>query len=56
MPVSITDYTHDHHPAIRAILERIGWAEQYISAVEKNTDIYLRDSETYGIYLAVLDS
>jgi len=56
MHVSITDYTHEHHPAIRAILERIGWAEQYIGAAEKNADIYSRDPETYGIYLAVLDA
>jgi ribosomal protein S18 acetylase RimI-like enzyme len=56
MKVSITSYSQEHQSAIRQILERIGWAEQYIIAAEQNADIFSRDQKAYGIYLAVLES
>lgn len=54
--VTITDYTAEHHPAIRQILERIGWAEQYVSAAERNAVLFSRDRETYGVYSALRGS
>lgn len=54
MKVSVTDYAQEHQSAIRRILERIGWAEQYIHAAVKNAEIFSRDQETYGIYLGLI--
>lgn len=56
MKISITDYSQEHHSAIRQILERIGWAEQYITAAEKNAEIFSCDREMYGVYVACIDS
>jgi len=56
MKVAITDYSKEHQPAIRQILERIGWAEQYIIAAERNAEIFSQDQNAYGVFSAVLDS
>lgn len=53
--VSITDYSPKHQAAIRHILERIGWAEQYIVAAEKNAIIFSQSRETYGVYIATIE-
>jgi ribosomal protein S18 acetylase RimI-like enzyme len=50
---SIVDYSPEHQPSIRKILTRIGWAEQYISGMESALDVFSKDRETYGVYLAV---
>ena len=51
--VAIVDYSPEHQPSIRRILRKIGWAEQYISAVEASANIFSQDKENYGVYLAV---
>ncbi len=53
--VSITDYSPPHQAAIRRILERIGWAEQYVLAAEQNAEAFSQNREVYGIYMAVVD-
>ncbi len=52
MEVSITDYAPRHQAAIRQILERIGWAEQYIVAAEQNAEAFSQNREAYGVYIA----
>ncbi|MBX7219373.1 MAG: GNAT family N-acetyltransferase [Blastocatellia bacterium] len=52
MNISIIDYASQHQPAIRTILEGIGWAEQYIAAAEKNVESFARMPEYFGVYLA----
>jgi ribosomal protein S18 acetylase RimI-like enzyme len=54
MEVSITDYAPQHQAAIRQILERIGWAEQYIAAAEQNAEGFSQSRELYGVYLATV--
>jgi ribosomal protein S18 acetylase RimI-like enzyme len=54
MQVSIADYSSRHQPAIRQILERIGWAEQYIAAAERNAEAFSQNRETYGVYIATV--
>jgi ribosomal protein S18 acetylase RimI-like enzyme len=51
--ISILDYLPEHQASIRGILTKIGWAEQYISAMEDAADIFSKDKENYGAYLAV---
>ncbi len=53
--VSITDYSPQHQAAIRRILERIGWAEQYIVAAEQNAEAFSQNREVYGVYIATAD-
>ena len=53
--VSITDYSPPHQAAIRRILERIGWAEQYIAAAERNAQDFSQNPELYGVYMATVD-
>ena len=52
MEVAVRHYTPDDHPAIRRILENIGWAEQYVLAAERNAERFYSDPETYGVYVA----
>lgn len=52
MKVSITVYSPEHQPAIRRILERIGWAEQYIAAAERNAEAFSQDRGVYGVFIA----
>jgi ribosomal protein S18 acetylase RimI-like enzyme len=54
MEVSITDYAPRHQAAIRQILERIGWAEQYIVAAERNAEAFSQNREAYGVYIATV--
>lgn len=51
--VSIVDYSSEHRPAIRRILESIGWAEQYIAASVHNADVFSENSDIYGVYVAI---
>jgi len=51
--ITIVDYSAEHQPSIRKILAKIGWSEQYISAMENAADVYSNDKEVYGAYLAV---
>ena len=53
--VTITDYSPTHQAAIRRILERIGWAEQYIVAAERNAQDFSQHREVYGVYMAMVD-
>lgn len=53
--ITIVDFSAEHHPAIRKILTKIGWAEQYISAMELAAPAFSKDKENYGVYLAVSD-
>jgi ribosomal protein S18 acetylase RimI-like enzyme len=53
--VSITDYSPPQQTAIRRILERIGWAEQYIVAAEQNAKDFSQNREAYGVYIATVD-
>lgn len=52
---SIADYSPPHRAAIRRILERIGWPEQYILAAERNAVDFSRNPEVYGVYIAAVD-
>jgi ribosomal protein S18 acetylase RimI-like enzyme len=54
MEVSITDYSSQYQAAIRQILERIGWAEQYIVAAEQNAEAFSQNREVYGVYIATV--
>lgn len=56
MKVLITDYSTELQSAIRHILERIGWAEQYIIAAEQNAEIFSQDQNVYGVFSAIADS
>ena len=51
--ITILDYSPEYQPSIRKILTRIGWAEQYIAGMESALDIFAKDKETYGVYLAI---
>ena len=51
--ITIFDYSPEHRSSIRTILTKIGWAEQYISAMETAADVFSQDKEIYGVYLAV---
>lgn len=51
--VKIVDYSNEHRPAIRRILEHIGWAEQYITASEYNADVFSKNFDIYGVYVAI---
>jgi ribosomal protein S18 acetylase RimI-like enzyme len=51
--MDILDYRPEHRPAIRSMLEQIGWAEQYIVAAERNADVFAQSPDTFGVYLAV---
>jgi ribosomal protein S18 acetylase RimI-like enzyme len=54
MEISITDYSPEHQSAIRRILERIGWAEQYIVAAERNAELFSQNKDVYGVYIAAV--
>jgi ribosomal-protein-alanine N-acetyltransferase len=51
--IAIIDYTPEHRSSIRAILTKIGWAEQYIVPAEQNMHNLSADKGNYGVYLAV---
>ncbi len=51
--VSILDYLPEHQSSIRRILEKIGWAEQYIASMGESTNLFTKDKENYGVYLAI---
>ena len=56
MKVSITGYSSAHQSAIRRILERIGWEEQYIAAAERNVEAFSNDSRLHSVFLATINS
>ena len=51
--MNILDYSPEHRLSIREILTKIGWAEQYIAVMEATADVFSKDKENYGAYLAV---
>jgi ribosomal protein S18 acetylase RimI-like enzyme len=51
--INILEYSAEHRSAIRKILTKVGWAEQYISGMETALDVFSKDTQTYGIYLAL---
>lgn len=53
LSITILDYSPEHRASIRRILTKIGWAEQYISGMEEAVDVFSKDPQTYGVYLAV---
>ena len=50
---TILDYLPEYRSSIRDILTKIGWAEQYVSAMEAAAEAFSKDKENYGVYLAV---
>ena len=56
MKISITGYSRANQSDIRRILERIGWAEQYIAAAERNAESFSHDQNLYGVFLATTGS
>lgn len=54
MEVSITDYSSQHQSAIREILERIGWDEQYIAAAELNAEAFSQDKAMFAVRIATV--
>ena len=56
MKISITGYSRANQADIRRILERIGWAEQYIAAAERNAEAFSHDQSLYGVFLATIGS
>ncbi len=51
--IRIIDYRPEHQPSIRRILQKIGWAEQYIFAAEQNMHHLSRDNKNHGVYIAI---
>lgn len=51
--ITIRDYSPKYQSSIRSILTKIGWAEQYISAMENAAQAFSKDKENHGAYLAV---
>ena len=52
---SVVDYSPKYQSSIRGILTKIGWAEGYISAMESAADIFSKDTENCGVYLALIE-
>jgi ribosomal protein S18 acetylase RimI-like enzyme len=50
---TIINYAPNYQSSIRSILTKIGWSEQYFSAMEAAADTFSKDRENYGAYLAV---
>ncbi|HEX2618762.1 MAG TPA: GNAT family N-acetyltransferase [Phototrophicaceae bacterium] len=46
--------TGEHRAAIRRVLQQIGWADQYITAAEKNAVNFSQDVEHFGTYAATI--
>jgi ribosomal protein S18 acetylase RimI-like enzyme len=53
LAITILDYLPEFQPSIRVILTKIGWAEQYIAAMEQNATLFSKDKENYGVYVAM---
>lgn len=51
--VSILDDLPEHRASIRRILEKIGWAEQYIASAEENVNQFSKDKEIFSVYVAI---
>ena len=52
-PLTILGYSPEYRSSIRSILTKVGWAKQYVSAMEAAVDVFARDPEIYGVYLAL---
>jgi ribosomal protein S18 acetylase RimI-like enzyme len=50
---TIIEYSPEYQSSIRQILTGIGWAEQYISAMESAALAFSKDLRNFGVYLAV---
>lgn len=53
LAITIVDYLSEFQSSIRVILRKIGWAEQYIAAMEQNATLFSKDKENYGVYVAI---
>ena len=53
--VTISTYSPAQAVAIRSILERIGWAEQYIASAERNAQAFSERPDVCAVYLAHAD-
>jgi ribosomal protein S18 acetylase RimI-like enzyme len=53
MSITVRDYQAADQPAIRVMLLKIGWGEQYITAAERNADSFSQQPEIFGTYTAV---
>jgi len=53
--ITILDYLPEHQSSIRSILEKIGWAEQYIVSMEQSANLFSKDKEKYRVYIAISD-
>lgn len=51
--IRIVAYSPQHRSSLRPLLERIGWAEQYIHATEQNADTFSQNTHEFGTYIAV---
>ena len=51
--VSILDYLPEYQSSIRKILEKIGWAEHYIISMEQSANLFSKDKENFGVYVAL---
>ena len=51
--LTVLQYSREHRPSNRRILTKIGWTEQYISAMENAVDVFSKDSQVYRVYLAI---
>jgi ribosomal protein S18 acetylase RimI-like enzyme len=51
--LQIVNYAPRHQADIRRILERIGWAEQYITAAVQNAEAFSKEPAVFGVYLAM---
>lgn len=52
-PVTILNDLPEQRTSIRRILTQIGWAEQYVAAMESAVDVFSKDPEVYGVYFAI---
>jgi ribosomal protein S18 acetylase RimI-like enzyme len=51
--ITVVNYSPEYQSSIRRILTKIGWAEQYITAMETAAEAFSKDKEHYGVDLAV---
>jgi ribosomal protein S18 acetylase RimI-like enzyme len=50
----IVDYVSEHQTDIGRILERIGWAQQYIDAAVQNAETFSKQPGIFGTYVALM--
>ena len=53
--LKIIEYSPEYRSSTRKILEKIGWAEHYISPAKQNIHTLSQDKKNHGAYLAIVD-